>query len=134
LTSSPGRAIEIFGECDLVAASLTLRRIPPCLPAAYYPIVTNTPQNSINRQRVADTKLRFAQRGGKPSRVKKPMRNRSSIRSAAAGGLICRASVAFGQPGVERVLEILRNETRAVMQQVGAPSIKHLIPAMLQRA
>jgi 4-hydroxymandelate oxidase len=29
---------------------------------------------------------------------------------------------AFGQPGVERVLEILRVETRAVMQQVGAPS------------
>jgi 4-hydroxymandelate oxidase len=41
---------------------------------------------------------------------------------------------AFGQPGVERVLEILRNETRAVMQQVGAPSIKHLTPSMVQRA
>jgi 4-hydroxymandelate oxidase len=41
---------------------------------------------------------------------------------------------AFGQPGVERVLEILRNETRAAMQQVGAPSIKHLIPAMVRRA
>ena len=40
---------------------------------------------------------------------------------------------AFGQPGVERVLEILRNETRAAMQQVGAPSIKHLTPAMVQR-
>jgi 4-hydroxymandelate oxidase len=41
---------------------------------------------------------------------------------------------AFGQPGVERVLEILRNETRAVMQQVGAPSIKHLTASMVQRA
>ena len=41
---------------------------------------------------------------------------------------------AFGQPGVERVLEILRNETCAVMQQVGAPSIKHLTPSMVQRA
>jgi 4-hydroxymandelate oxidase len=41
---------------------------------------------------------------------------------------------AFGQPGVERVLEILGNETRAAMQQVGAPSIKHLTPAMVQRA
>jgi 4-hydroxymandelate oxidase len=41
---------------------------------------------------------------------------------------------AFGQPGVERVLEILRNETRAAMQQVGAPSIKQLIPAMVQKA
>jgi 4-hydroxymandelate oxidase len=41
---------------------------------------------------------------------------------------------AFGQPGVERVLEILRNETRAAMQQVGAPSIKHLTPTMVQRA
>jgi len=40
---------------------------------------------------------------------------------------------AFGQPGVERVLEILRNETRAVMQQVGARSIKDLTPTMVQR-
>ena len=40
---------------------------------------------------------------------------------------------AFGQPGVERVLEILRNETRVAMQQVGAPSIKQLIPAMVQK-
>jgi 4-hydroxymandelate oxidase len=41
---------------------------------------------------------------------------------------------AFGQPGVERVLEILRRETRVAMQQLGAPSIKHLTPAMVQRA
>jgi isopentenyl diphosphate isomerase/L-lactate dehydrogenase-like FMN-dependent dehydrogenase len=41
---------------------------------------------------------------------------------------------AFGQPGVERVLEILRKETRAAMQQLGAPSIKHLTRAMVQRA
>jgi len=41
---------------------------------------------------------------------------------------------AFGQPGVERVLEILRAETRAVMQQVGAVAIRDLIPAMVQRA
>jgi 4-hydroxymandelate oxidase len=41
---------------------------------------------------------------------------------------------AFGQPGVERVLEILRTETRAAIQQVGAPSIKHLTPAMVGRA
>ena len=41
---------------------------------------------------------------------------------------------AFGEAGVERVLEILRNETRAAMQQVGAPSIKHLTSAMVRRA
>jgi isopentenyl diphosphate isomerase/L-lactate dehydrogenase-like FMN-dependent dehydrogenase len=41
---------------------------------------------------------------------------------------------AFGQPGVERVLELLRTELRAAMQQVGAPSIKHLVPAMVKRA
>ena len=40
---------------------------------------------------------------------------------------------AFGQPGVERVLEILRGETRAAMQQAGAPSIKQLTPAMVWR-
>jgi 4-hydroxymandelate oxidase len=41
---------------------------------------------------------------------------------------------AFGQPGVEAVLQILRTELRAMMQQVGAPSIKDLTPAMVRRA
>jgi isopentenyl diphosphate isomerase/L-lactate dehydrogenase-like FMN-dependent dehydrogenase len=41
---------------------------------------------------------------------------------------------AFGQPGVERVLELLRIELRTIMQQIGAPSIKHLTPAMVRRA
>jgi 4-hydroxymandelate oxidase len=41
---------------------------------------------------------------------------------------------AFGQPGVERVLELLRVELYAAMQQVGAPDIKHLVPAMVRRA
>jgi len=41
---------------------------------------------------------------------------------------------AFGQPGVERVLEILRNETRNAVQQLGAPSLKDLTPAMVRRA
>ena len=41
---------------------------------------------------------------------------------------------AFGQPGVERVLDLLRVELHAAMQQVGAPSIKSLVPAMVRRA
>jgi isopentenyl diphosphate isomerase/L-lactate dehydrogenase-like FMN-dependent dehydrogenase len=41
---------------------------------------------------------------------------------------------AFGQPGVERVLDILTDETRSVMMQVGAPSLKHLTPALVRRA
>ncbi|HYC17707.1 MAG TPA: alpha-hydroxy acid oxidase [Pseudolabrys sp.] len=41
---------------------------------------------------------------------------------------------AFGQSGVERVLELLRVELYAAMQQVGAPDIKHLVPAMVRRA
>src|SRR5712691_1850259 len=41
---------------------------------------------------------------------------------------------AFGQPGVERVLEILRKELRAAMQQLGAPTIKDITPAMVRRA
>ena len=40
---------------------------------------------------------------------------------------------AFGQPGVERVLAILRAETRAAMAQIGAPSLKDLTPAMVRR-
>ena len=41
---------------------------------------------------------------------------------------------AFGQPGVERVLEILRVELAAIMQQVGAPTLRDLKPAMVRRA
>jgi len=41
---------------------------------------------------------------------------------------------AFGQAGVERVLELLRLELYGAMQQVGAPTIKHLVPAMVRRA
>jgi isopentenyl diphosphate isomerase/L-lactate dehydrogenase-like FMN-dependent dehydrogenase len=39
---------------------------------------------------------------------------------------------AFGQPGVERVLELLRTELRAAMQQAGAPNVKALVPAMVK--
>jgi hypothetical protein len=35
---------------------------------------------------------------------------------------------AFGQPGVERVLAILRAETRTAMQQLGAPLLEELTP------
>jgi 4-hydroxymandelate oxidase len=41
---------------------------------------------------------------------------------------------AFGQEGVERVLELLRMELRVAMQQCGAPSIRDLTPAMVRRA
>ena len=41
---------------------------------------------------------------------------------------------AFGQSGVERVLELLRAELMGIMQQVGAPTIRHLTPAMVRRA
>src|SRR5215510_1212581 len=41
---------------------------------------------------------------------------------------------AFGQPGVERVLELLRIEFHAMMQQMGTPTIKHLVPSMVRRA
>jgi len=41
---------------------------------------------------------------------------------------------AFGQAGVDRVLALLRIELLAIMQQVGAPSLKHLTPAMVRSA
>ena len=41
---------------------------------------------------------------------------------------------AFGQEGVERVLEIVRNETRAAMQQCGVRSVKELNPSFVHRA
>ncbi len=41
---------------------------------------------------------------------------------------------AFGQEGVERVLEIVRTETRAAMQQCGARSVKELNPGFVRRA
>ena len=41
---------------------------------------------------------------------------------------------AFGQPGVERVLELQRIELYAIMQQLGAPTVKQLVPGMVRRA
>jgi len=40
---------------------------------------------------------------------------------------------AFGQPGVERALELLRIETYAMIQQMGAQNLKQLVPAMVRR-
>lgn len=40
---------------------------------------------------------------------------------------------AFGQPGVERVLAILDEELRIVMRQVGAPSLKALVPSLVRK-
>src|SRR4029079_15226238 len=41
---------------------------------------------------------------------------------------------AFGQEGVERVLELVRIETRAAMQQCGARTVKDLNPSFVRRA
>jgi 4-hydroxymandelate oxidase len=41
---------------------------------------------------------------------------------------------AFGQEGVERVLEIVRTETRVAMQQCGVRSVKELNPIFVRRA
>jgi 4-hydroxymandelate oxidase len=41
---------------------------------------------------------------------------------------------AYGQAGVERVLDLLQQETRAAMQQVGARALKQLGPALVKRA
>src|SRR5439155_1447490 len=40
---------------------------------------------------------------------------------------------AFGQPGVERVLELLRSELQAAMQQCGVRSLRELTPAFVRR-
>ncbi len=41
---------------------------------------------------------------------------------------------AFGQPGVERVLELLRIELLAAMQQCGVKSLREITPAFVRRA
>jgi len=41
---------------------------------------------------------------------------------------------AFGQEGVERVLDLIRTETRAAMQQCGVRSVKELNPSFVRRA
>ena len=41
---------------------------------------------------------------------------------------------AFGQPGVERVLELLRIELQAAMQQCGMKNLKEITPALVRRA
>lgn len=39
---------------------------------------------------------------------------------------------AFGQPGVERVLQLLRGEVLSLMKQMGAEDLKGLVPAMVR--
>jgi isopentenyl diphosphate isomerase/L-lactate dehydrogenase-like FMN-dependent dehydrogenase len=41
---------------------------------------------------------------------------------------------AFGQEGVEKVLELVRRETRAAMQQCGVRSVKELDRSFVRRA
>ena len=41
---------------------------------------------------------------------------------------------AFGQPGVERVLELLGEEFTGVMQQMGTPNLAAIVPEMVRRA
>src|SRR5499427_345917 len=41
---------------------------------------------------------------------------------------------AFGQAGVERVLEILRTETRTAMAQCGVRNVKEITPELVRRA
>jgi isopentenyl diphosphate isomerase/L-lactate dehydrogenase-like FMN-dependent dehydrogenase len=41
---------------------------------------------------------------------------------------------AFGQQGVERVLDILRAELQLTMRQCGAPSVKQITKAMVAGA
>jgi len=41
---------------------------------------------------------------------------------------------AFGQEGVERVLQLLRTETRAAMQQCGVRTVKELKLSFVRRA
>src|ERR1700687_3317705 len=79
--------------------------------------------------------------GRMPILIDSGFRRGSDIVEAVAIGAravwICRPYLwglgAFGQPGVERVLAILRAETRNAMQQLGAPSLKDLTPAMGRR-
>jgi 4-hydroxymandelate oxidase len=77
--------------------------------------------------------------GRMPILVDSGFRRGSDIVKALAAQAVCIGRPylwglgAFGQPGVERVLGILRAETRNVMQQLGAPSVKDLTPAMVRR-
>jgi isopentenyl diphosphate isomerase/L-lactate dehydrogenase-like FMN-dependent dehydrogenase len=79
--------------------------------------------------------------GGMPVLVDSGFRRGSDIVKALAIGAkaVCIGRPylwglgAFGQPGVERVLTILRAETRAAMAQIGAPSLKELTPEMVKR-
>ena len=41
---------------------------------------------------------------------------------------------AFGQPGVERVIELYNTELQAIMRQAGTPTLADITPAHLLRA
>ena len=44
------------------------------------------------------------------------------------------ALAGFGQPGVERVLEILRTELEVAMKQYGVRSLRELNPSFVRRS
>lgn len=83
----------------------------------------------------------IAAAGGMPVLIDSGFRRGSDIVKALAIGAkaVCIGRPylwglgAFGQPGVERVLTILRAETRAAMAQIGAASLKDLKPEMVKR-
>ena len=58
----------------------------------------------------------------------------SGARGAGMGRPYIWGLSAFGQEGVERVLEILRAELRMTMQQMGTPTVKEITSARLARA
>jgi 4-hydroxymandelate oxidase len=64
---------------------------------------------------------------------------RRLLQFMAASPLFTHGALAQGLPPSDpvdwapRVLAILRNETRIAMQQLGAPSLKDLTPAMVRR-
>jgi len=55
-------------------------------------------------------------------------------RACASAGPTSGAWAPSARRCVEKVLELLRIELRVTMQQTGAPTIKHLVPAMVRRA
>ena len=135
-----GRAIEIRRKiaCDVAAhhagiPSADIRRIltvaDPASPRQAYWTSKSARLSAYLCQDRAPDSLAHKPAFGTPL----PSRQKILFVCSAHGGAYLWGLAAFGQAGVERILEILREETRAAMQQVGAPTIKHLTPAMVRR-
>jgi len=126
--------LPIAGETGLPGRILP---VAPCAPTSHFPV---SPPNSCAFSPAVPGWLHWpplssptpCERQRRPQRdaLRRTGRPRASPRAL---GYLAPGLAAFGQEGVERVVEILRAELTLVMKQCGTPAIRQITPASIAR-